>query len=224
MKIMKSNIESHLERILEEKTKHCSRLEWIEDIRSSKEPPYDYRLDHTRRVVKLAKKICNEMKADMETITLAAWLHDIAKPGNHGVPNHGEKSAEMASEILLEMGYDAEIISRVRDMISKHVGLTLEKHIEPLEAQILWEADKLDKLGIVGYVNGIIVFPRMQPGKTMDDLSKWLREFFPLADRIASSMYTPIGKIIAQERLKHLKEMSKMLEYELTIHHGASTE
>ena len=217
---MNSNVESQLEKILEEKTKPCSKSEWLEDIEASKDSPYDYRFDHTRRVVKLAKKISREMKANSEVITLAAWLHDIAKPGNHGIPNHGEKSAEMASAILNEMGYDEDIISRVRDVICKHVGLILEKELEPLEAQILWEADKLDKLGIVGYVHGIIIFPRRQPGKTMDDLSKWLREFFPLADRIADSMHTPIGKQIAQERLKHLKEMSRMLEYELTIHQG----
>ena len=58
----------------------------------------------------------------------------------------------------------------------------------------------------------------------MDDLSAWLREFFPLADRITESMYTPIGKKIAQERLRHLKEMSKMLDYELTVHHGENTD
>ncbi len=220
MKTLNNNIESQLEKILEEKTKPCSRSEWLEDIERSKDSPYDYRVDHTRRVVKLAKRISREMNADTEVIVLAAWLHDIAKPGNHGVPNHGAKSAEMASEILKEMGYDDGIISRVREMICKHVGLILEKELEPLEAQILWEADKLDKLGIVGYVHGIIIYPRRQPGKTMYDLSKWLREFFPLADRIAVSMYTPIGRQIAQERLKHLKEMSRMLEYELTIHHG----
>ncbi len=218
--MMNGYIESQLERIIEEKTKSCSKTEWIEDIVSSKEPPYDYRIDHTRRVVRLAKSICRAMKADLEVIVPAAWLHDISKPGNHGVPNHGEKSAEMASEILKEMGYDDDYISRVKDLIRKHVGLTLENELEPLEAQILWESDKLDKLGIVGYVHGIIIFPRLQPGKTMDDLSKWLREFHPLAERIADSMHTPIGRQIAQERLNHLKEMSRMLNYELTIHYG----
>lgn len=218
--MMNSDIELQLERILQEKTSICSKSEWFEDIAALTESPYDYRIDHTRRVVKLAKRITKEMKADAEVITLAAWLHDISKPGNHGVPNHGEKSAEMASEILRDLGYRDDIISKVQDLIRKHVGLTLEHQLDPLEAQILWEADKLDKLGIVGYVHGIINFPRLQPGKTMEDLSEWLREFFPLADRIANSMHTPIGRQIAQERLRHLKEMSKMLAYELTIHHG----
>ncbi|MDF1541277.1 MAG: HD domain-containing protein [Candidatus Thorarchaeota archaeon] len=217
---MKDNIERRLEEILESKTKPCSRSEWLDVVNCSEEPLYDYRLDHTRRVVKLAKMIAHTMNGDMQIVTLAAWLHDIAKPGVSNVQEHGAKSAEIAGDILESQGYDRTIIDRVKDTIRKHVGLTLEAQLYPIEAQILWEADKLDKLGIVGYIHGIINSTRMDVGKRIEDIAKFLREFFPLGKQIVESMYTPLGKHIAQERFNHMKEFSSRLDLEITVHHG----
>ncbi len=217
---LSDDIERKLEEILENRTGPSSREEWRDAVNSSKESLYDYRLDHTRRVVKLAKNIAKTMKADMQVIALAAWLHDIAKPGVSNVNEHGEKSARIAGDILQNHGYDKVIIERVQDTIRKHVGLTLRERLNPIEAQILWEADKLDKLGMVGFIHGIINSTRMDVGKKIEDIAKFLRDFLPLGSQIAESMHTPLGRNIARERYNHMKEFSSGLDHELSVHHG----
>ena len=218
--LMEDNIELQLEEILQSRTGPSSRSEMISALESTEKALNDYRLEHTRRVVKLAKRISKEMKADTKIITLAAWLHDISKPGISRVENHGIKSAKVAAEILESQGFDKNTIDRVEDTICKHVGLTLETQLEPIEAQILWEADKLDKLGIVGYLQGVLNWARMDVEKTMNDLAKNLRDYFPLAKRIAESMFTPLGIKIAQERYDHMKALSSRLDHEISGHHG----
>jgi uncharacterized protein len=189
-------------------------------LESTEKSINDYRLEHTRRVVKLAKRLSKEMKADTKVVTLAAWLHDISKPGYSRVEDHAKKSAEEAEEILRNKGFDSDTIDRIKDTIRKHVGLTRDVQLEPIEAQILWEADKLDKLGISGFLQAVLNWARLDVGKTMMDIAKYQREYFPMAKKIADSMFTPLGIRIAQERYDHLLQLSTILDHEISDHHG----
>ncbi len=218
--IVNNEMELQLEQLLKERTGPCSRNELQEVLDSTDGSFNDYRLEHTRRVVEMAKRLSQELGADTGIITLAAWLHDIAKPGSTRVENHSEKSAEIAGEILERKGFDKESIQRVKDIIRKHVGLTRSKELKPIEAQILWEADKLDKLGLSGFIQAVLNWARKDVGKTMVDIAKYQKEYLPLAKKISESMFTSIGVRIAQERYDHLLQLCTMLEREIIDHHG----
>ncbi|GAH17697.1 unnamed protein product, partial [marine sediment metagenome] len=142
---MKENIEKNLCNVVEVTTRKAAIAEWSTAAGKQKVPLYNYRFDHIKEVVELAKYVATGTDANMEVVVLAAWLHDIAKPGIGGIPaqHHGIASAEIAEEILLEEGIDLETISQVSDVIRKHVGLTIKETLEPIEAQVLWEADKI---------------------------------------------------------------------------------
>ncbi len=215
---MNRNIEQRLKKIVEVSTRKTGIIEWNKAAKTQKVPLYNYRLDHIEEVVILAKHIAEGTKADMEVITLAAWLHDLAKPGVGGIPtqDHGVVSAEMAEEILTQERIERNIIERVSDVIRKHAGLTLKKPLEPLEAQILWEADKILKLGMIGLIQGILNGVRLFPGRNLNQIEESLSDFLPLASDISQSMVTERGKELAQERFKTLKEVSKYLNKELT--------
>ncbi len=214
---MKSDIEQRLRKIVEVSTRKAAIIEWTEAAKTQKVPLYNYRLDHIEEVTVLAKHIADGSDADMNVITLAAWLHDLAKPGVGGIPtqNHGIVSAEMAEEILTQEKVEHKTIERVSDAIKKHVGLTLKKPLEPLEAQILWEADKILKLGMIGFLQYILNGVRIFPGRSMKKVADGIREFLNLAADIAECMVTERGKAIAQERLKTLHFVSKTLDLEL---------
>ena len=77
---MDEKLELELENLLEDRTKPTSRTEWIEIAQSSEESLYDYRIEHTRRVVKLCKTLASHESVDLDVLVLSAWLHDIAKP------------------------------------------------------------------------------------------------------------------------------------------------
>jgi len=216
---MKLDIEDQLQQIIEISTRKAAISEWKSSSEKQRVPLYNYRGDHVQQVVNLAKYIGESTDANMEVVILAAWFHDIAKPGIEGIEitHHGEASAEIAQDWLAQAGYDIETVTRIADVVRKHVGLTLEKPLEPIEAQILWEADKILKLGLVGFMqyvrNGIRIFP----GQSLNDFSKRLKEFLPLAKKIESSVVTERGKKIANERLERLILLSNMLESELHL-------
>ncbi|MHA2064240.1 MAG: HD domain-containing protein [Candidatus Thorarchaeota archaeon] len=213
---MKSEIESELEQLVKESTQPYARNEWLMVQKESKSPLFDYRYDHVRQVVDIAKKLAKRERADLQIVTLAAWLHDIAKPGVGGVPKHGDTSAKLAADILKTKGFDESIIVNVVDVIRKHVGLTLDEPLVPLEAQILWEADKIAKLGLVGFVHHIINGIRLEPGMLIEDIDKAVQEFMPFAEKIVSSMYTQTARVMAEGRLEHLKITSKFLDKEIS--------
>lgn len=214
---MKLEIEDKLRKIVELSTKEAAIEEWKEASEKQRKPLYNYRLDHVEEVVELAKLIGKSTTADLEVVTLAAWFHDLAKPGVGGISakDHGKVSAELAEDWLLKAGYDLEITERVCDAIRKHVGLTLEKPLEPIEAQVLWEADKILKLGFIGLIHYILNGIRISKGLTLNEISEQLHEFLPLATKIAGSMNTKTGKEIADDRLKRLFILSEMLDSEL---------
>jgi uncharacterized protein len=214
---MKSEIELRLRKIVEISTRKAAIFEWKKAAENQKVPLYNYRGDHIDEVVELAKHLAEGTSADMEVITFAAWLHDLAKPGVGGIPakHHGIVSAEMAEEILSKEKVDRDTIVKVSDVIRKHVGLTLEKPLEPIEAQIIWEADKILKLGIIGVLQGLLNGTRLVPGRSMVQIADDIREFLALANSIADCVVTDIGKSIAQERLRTLKILSETLDREL---------
>ncbi|MHA2425494.1 MAG: HD domain-containing protein [Candidatus Thorarchaeota archaeon] len=217
---MNMTIEQDLEKIIEERTSSQSRAEWLRTQEDSEIPIYNYRLDHVRHVVKIARILGEQVGANQEVVNFAAWLHDIVKPGIVPVAEHGVESAKVAEEILLSKGTSEDIIEQVTDVIRKHVGLTLETKLDPIEAQVIWEADKIDKLGIVGFIHFIVNGARIFPGMMIEDMAEKVREFLPLAEEIASSMYTSKGKEIASARLANLREISSRLDSEITRHHG----
>jgi len=214
---MKPHSEEQIRAFVLSATTSAAIEEWKEASEDQKKPLYDYRGDHVEQVVALAKHLASKTDADMEIVILAAWFHDSAKPGLGGIEirDHGVASAELAREWLVKNGYDTGRVEKICDVIRKHVGLTLDKPLEPIEAQILWEADKIHKLGLVGLLQYILNGIRLHPGKSLSDFHSQLLEFLPLAARIATSAVTDRGRELASERFKTLQDLARILESEL---------
>ena len=113
---MKEGLEAALEEIVRGGSEKAAIEEWVSAQANCDLALYNYRFDHVRYVVSVAKEIAQQVGADEQVVTLAAWLHDIAKPGMGGVQKHGDAGAERAREILgLDKGdEDEEEISEVR--------------------------------------------------------------------------------------------------------------
>ncbi len=216
---MKSDIEQRLRKIVEVTTKKEAINEWKKSAQDQKVPLYNYRADHIDEVVALSKHLAEGTNADMDVITLAAWLHDLDKPGVGGIPtqHHGIVSAEMAEEILTQEEINPATIAKVSDVIRKHVGLTLDEPLEPIEAQIIWEADKILKLGVIGWIQGILNGIRLFPGRSIKQIANDHREFLLLAESIVNCVATDKGRTIAQQRLRTLQILSETLDRELEL-------
>jgi uncharacterized protein len=181
------------------------RERWGEDA-----PPFQYRWEHVQAVVRLAIRLAERTGADREVCEAAAWLHDVAK----NVPtvcgrreDHGRDGAIAARRILPGTDFPAGKVEAVADAIGKHVGLSHDEPIEPLEAAVLWDADKLSKLGTtivlhgVGYLlssrKGILASGERETGALIERLcnEEW-------AAGIVDNLNTAPARVAGQQRLE----------------------
>jgi len=105
---------------------------------------FNYRWEHTQAVVRLALRLAELTGADRDVVEAAAWLHDVAKGQGE---DHGQDGAAAARRILTGTDYPQDKIEAVAGAVLNHVGLWREEPLEPIEAAVLWDADKLTKLG-----------------------------------------------------------------------------
>lgn len=107
--------------------------------------------DHVLRVFRLAERLGRQLGADLEIIRAAALLHDAsgAAPGGEARMSHEHDSAELAGRILEDEGWAQERIRAVQHCIRSH-RFRGQEAPRTLEAQILFDADKLDVMGAFG--------------------------------------------------------------------------
>ncbi|MDX1600807.1 MAG: HD domain-containing protein, partial [Anaerolineales bacterium] len=108
--------------------------------------------DHVERVYRTAEVLADEVGADLEIVRAAALLHDVEGAAPHegdGRSSHEITSAENARRRLKSEGWQPERIEAVLHCIRAHRYRGQEQP-QSLEAQVLFDADKLDVLGAFG--------------------------------------------------------------------------
>lgn len=114
------------------------------------DPVHDFA--HILRVYKLAQRIGAAEGADMEILLAAVLLHDAAEAAPDGEgdrPTHHLASAEFARQQLTREGWPPAKVEAVVHCIRTHRFRGTEKP-QTLEAQILFDCDKLDVTGAIG--------------------------------------------------------------------------
>lgn len=162
--------------------------------------PFDYRFEHVAQVTALALRLAHELHADLEVVEAAGWLHDVRKQE----PKHALAGAAAARTILAETDFPPDKIETVAEVISKHEGLYREPDappLQPLEAAILWDADKLSKLGAQSVLMSLST-PYVY-GKDMAARWRYVAEFADqVLGRTVESMNTKPGRRMAGRRYR----------------------
>lgn len=168
------------------------------NVRKDEPIPFNHRWEHVQEVVRLALWLGKILGADQEVVEAAAWLHDVCKEQ----PKHAIAGAAEAQRILAATNFPAGKIEAVVNAIRQHEGLKRPPGappLQPLEAAILWDADKLSKLGVQalafqlssGYLLGQSLAERR---RTCEEyIQKRLRE-------TVTSMNTTPARLLAEER------------------------
>ena len=174
-------------------------------VRRSSAVPFAHRWEHIKLVVSTALWLARQTGADPEIVEASAWLHDIRK----GTPGHGAAGAREAKRILLRTNFPAEKIPAVVDAISRHVGLyrapgTLP--LTPVETAVLWDADKLTKLGVQAVAFNLSM--SYMRGLTLPQRRSNMLEFTQsVLVRTVESMNTPPARQEAAQRYQVMLEM-----------------
>ncbi len=178
--------------------------------------PFNYRWEHVQIVAGLALHLADLTGADREVVEAAAWLHDVCK----GEPNHGVAGAKAARTLLEHTDFPAAKIGAVALAISLHVGLQRPPGappLQPLEAAILWDADKLSKLGVQALAYNLSM--SFMHGLTLPQRRGNLREFTEsVLSRTVASMNTPEASVIAQQRYDAMLAMLALWKREEENH------
>ena len=103
--------------------------------------------DHVLRVTAMADRIAQAEGANREIVRAAALLHDIGL--DEGRAGHETSAANRAAEILREQGYAEDFWHAVAQAIESH-RFRSGPTPQTLEAQVLFDADKLDAIGAIG--------------------------------------------------------------------------
>lgn len=174
--------------------------------------PFNHRWEHVQRVVQMALWLADKTGADRDIVEAAAWLHDICK----SEPNHGKAGAAVAQTLLRKTDFPPEKIAVVVDAIARHVGLTRPPDaapMTPLEAAILWDADKLTKLGV-----GVLAYNlslRQFDGMTLAERRAELMRFtYTVLVKTVASMNTAPARQLAEARYQAMAAFLEQWESE----------
>lgn len=188
-------------------------LEAARQLYDDSDPVHDF--DHVLRVLRLAQRIAAAEGADLAIVETAVLLHDVSRPDTeHDAADHTGDHASLAADFARELlarhdpTPDAAFIDAVAHAIAAH---RFRNAIEPatLEAQCVFDADKLDAIGAIGVARayaygargGQKLWAEVPPGYdgTGPQHTPHHEYMFKLR-HIAGRLYTATGRAIAQER------------------------
>ena len=131
--------------LADKRSRQEEELDW--NLPADAPLPYRYRWEHVKDVVENARMLARRLGADEDACVAAAWLHDIRKLEDQ----HGRRGAAEAVRVLKATDFPQHKIGTVDIAIRLHEGFSSgrrDQPLEPIEAAILWDADKLTKLGV----------------------------------------------------------------------------
>ena len=188
--------------------------------------------DHIERVYFMVQRLAVEAGCDLEIVSAAALLHDAE--GSHPADDtarhsHQHASADFARQFLLAEGWPDDRIEAVVHCIRAHRFRDEREQPQTLEAQILFDADKLDAIGAIGVARAIafslqagqpvydqpskrfLQTGRLEPGEAHSAYHEYLFKLSKLKDRL----YTPAARRIAESRHQVMLQFFEELAAEM---------
>jgi uncharacterized protein len=170
--------------------------------------PFNHRWEHVQEVVELALWLAKLTNADFEVVEAAAWLHDVCKE----LPKHAIAGALEAERILTATDFPTQKIVLVSQAIRQHEGLkrpTGAPPLHPLEAAILWDADKLSKIGVQALA--YLLSTGYLAGHTLTERRRYCQEYVEhKLEHTVMSMNTVPARRLAQHRYREMLAVVEM--------------
>lgn len=186
--------------------------------------------DHVLRVYRLAEVLAKRENADLEIVRAAALLHDAADASGSELVrmDHHEAAAIFAGKVLAEEGWPEERIKAVQYCILTH-RFRAGDPPATLEAQVLFDADKLDAIGAIGVARALAYAvldgqplyaePSMTFHKALktepDEPYTAYHEYLFKLSKIRNRLQTESGKAMASERHKFMQSYFQQLKAEV---------
>ena len=208
-------------------------IEWEKDfetaiskIATADDPAHD--LLHFKRVVALAKKLCDSEKGNAWVVTPSAWLHDfVIVPKNSPQRSQASRlSAKKALEFLHSIQYPEEYYASIAHAIECH-SFSANIEATTIEAKIVQDADRLDGLGAIGIArcfatSGVLkrsFYSAVDPFcevRNPDDMTFTVDHFFQKLFKTIETLKTASGMEEGRRRSQVMKSFLTTLKIEIT--------
>ncbi len=188
--------------------------------------------DHILRVTRLGEQIAQAEQADMVVVRVAALLHDVpvheATNADDMRCQHHLVAADFARQFLLARGLGTEQVANVVHCIEAH--RFRDQSIQPatLEAQCLYDADKLDSIGAIGvarafayagrynnrlWTTPILSIPARAQQPTGADYTP-VHEFVYKLQQLVATLHTNTARQIGKQRHAFMVDFFNQLDAE----------
>ncbi|NDJ77444.1 MAG: HD domain-containing protein [Chloroflexi bacterium] len=200
-------------------------LAFARTLYEGSDPVHDF--DHVLRVLALARRIGTAEGADMAIVETAVLLHDIHRVDEQAGSqvDHAILAAEEARRSLNQLDPPPvpTFIDAVAHAIAAH---RFRNAIEPetLEAQVVFDADKLDAIGAIGIARAYAFGAQMEQklwgevpegyGGAGPDHTAHHEFVYKLAN-IKDRLHTTTGRAIAAERHAYMANFFARLRREI---------
>ncbi|MCE7984547.1 MAG: HD domain-containing protein [Caldilinea sp. CFX5] len=191
--------------------------------------------DHVQRVAHLAVQIARAEGADEEVVLLAALLHDVPAALHATVLHstaraaHHLAAADFARQYLTQRGMASKRIENVVHCIAAHRFRDQSLQPQTLEAQCLYDADKLDSIGAIGVArafafagahgNRLWTAPSSAapPATAKPGGSDYtpVHEFVYKLQRLLATLHTPTARQIGEQRHAFMVTFYEQLDAEM---------
>ena len=189
--------------------------------------------DHVWRVTQMAIKLAQAEGADPTLVRLAALLHDVPVPHakhetNESVrKSHHFAAADYAGRLLRARGMGTKAVEAIVHCIEAH--RFRERSVQPqtLEAKCLYDADKLDSIGMIGVARAFAFAGTHNnrlwttPWPQIDSIPKEKSDYTPVHEfvyklrHILSTLHTNTAQRIGKARHDTMVEFFNRLDTEI---------
>lgn len=184
-------------------------------------------LNHVKRVVKTAKRLCQLESANVQVVVPSAWLHDCVTLAKDD-PRRSQSSllaADKAIAFLKRIDYPQQYHDAIHHAIHAH-SFSARVTPETLEAKIVQDADRLDALGAIGVVRclqvgtalGRPLYHAEDPfcqHREADDSRYTLDHFKQKLFTLADTMQTAAAREEARHRTRVMQDFLDQLAQEI---------
>ena len=179
-------------------------MEYVREIFEADSSGHDF--DHTLRVYRMAVRIAEEEKADVDTVALAALLHDV---DDRKISPQTCENKDRAAAFLRENRIAEEKIRQILQIISEISFSEGNGRPTTLEGCCVQDADRLDAMGAIGIAR-TFAFGGSRGRRIHDpaglDSGSSIRHFYDKLLLLKDLMNTPTGKVLAIRRDAYLRD------------------
>ena len=192
-------------------------MELIEHIQKfirekhSQSERHDY--SHILQVVRYALQIAKAIPDEVDPFVLicGALFHDVGWIGTDSGVLHGLRGATIVDEYFDSTWVSADVKKRIKSIVIRHTATSMMPP-QTVEEKIVWDADGLDGMGLIGILRGLIAD---EQGSIEDILTEEFRESRKTYDKLYFEESRRIGKELHEETIEVIQSFKRALDHRL---------